>query len=63
MLTDVIVQRIKALSPEEKTRVSQEDPVLRAVAIAIAIEQVISTSQKEVLMNSIEGIFSLSAFS
>ena len=63
VLTDVIVQRIKALSPEEKTRVSQEDPVLRAVAIAIAIEQVISTSQKEVLMNSIEGIFSLSAFS
>jgi len=40
VLIDVIVQRIKALSPEGKTHVSQEDPVLRAVAIAIAIEQV-----------------------
>ena len=41
VLTDVIVHRIKALcSPEEKTRVSQEDPVLRVVAIAIAIGQV-----------------------
>ena len=40
VLTDVIVQRIKALcSPKEKTRVSREDPVLRVLAIAIAVVQ------------------------
>jgi len=44
---DVITRRIRVLCPDEKGRLSQEDPVLRAVAIALVLEQVISKNDND----------------